>query len=193
MYRHLVGTLRAHGMSPGDIAAEKVFLDDVGARGSRLLEIRRDFWGGADPGIAPPAVTLTGQPPPHPGQECEVQAVVLRPPRGSSLPSRRIDGLPPGPSGSIQICAIRDNLSGPVRGGRRPGGTALAGLAVRIFLTMLVVIDPVGLVPMFLAPAGERAAAEQGRIALRAILVATGIFAPFGIGGACPARPVSTS
>jgi MarC family membrane protein len=60
----------------------------------------------------------------------------------------------------------------------------LAGLAVRTFLTMLVVIDPVGLVPMFLALAGDRPPAEQRRIALRAVLVAAGILASFGIGGA---------
>ena len=32
----------------------------------------------------------------------------------------------------------------------------MTGWAVRTFLTMLVVIDPVGLVPMFLALAGSR-------------------------------------
>lgn len=45
----------------------------------------------------------------------------------------------------------------------------MAGLAARTFLTMLVVFD------------------------LRAIQVATGILASFGIGEACPARAVSTS
>src|SRR5262245_27700477 len=39
----------------------------------------------------------------------------------------------------------------------------MTGLAIRTFLTMLVVIDPIGLVPMFVALAGERDAAEQSR------------------------------
>src|SRR5882762_10376163 len=34
-------------------------------------------------------------------------------------------------------------------------GRGVTGLAIRTFLTMLVVIDPIGLVPMFLALAGE--------------------------------------
>lgn len=59
----------------------------------------------------------------------------------------------------------------------------MTGLAIRTFLTMLVVIDPLGLVPMFLALAGERPATEQRRIALRAILIAAGILVSFGIGG----------
>jgi MarC family membrane protein len=59
----------------------------------------------------------------------------------------------------------------------------VTGLAIRTFLTMLVVIDPLGLVPMFLALAGERPATEQRRIALRAILIAAGILVSFGIGG----------
>ena len=59
----------------------------------------------------------------------------------------------------------------------------MTGLAIRTFLTMLVVIDPLGLVPMFLALAGERPAADQRRIALRAITIAAGILVSFGIGG----------
>jgi len=59
----------------------------------------------------------------------------------------------------------------------------VTGLAIRTFLTMLVVIDPLGLVPMFLALAGERPAADQRRIALRAITIAAGILVSFGIGG----------
>jgi len=63
------------------------------------------------------------------------------------------------------------------------GDAALSGLAIRTFLTMLVVIDPIGLVPMFLALAGDRPAAEQRRVALRAILTASGILISFGVGG----------
>src|SRR5882672_8475510 len=73
---------------------------------------------------------------------------------------------------------------GPRGAGGPTGGVAVTGLAVRTFLTMLVVIDPIGLVPMFLALAGDRDAAEQRRIALRAVLVAAGILVSFGLGRA---------
>jgi multiple antibiotic resistance protein len=57
-------------------------------------------------------------------------------------------------------------------------------LAVRTFLTMFVILDPIGVVPMFMALAGERDAAERGRIARRAVLVAGGILIGFALGGA---------
>src|SRR6266850_2289426 len=73
---------------------------------------------------------------------------------------------------------------GPQSADGQTEGRGVTGLAIRTFLTMLVVIDPIGLVPMFLALAGDRDAAEQRRIALRAILVAAGILVSFGLGGA---------
>lgn len=60
----------------------------------------------------------------------------------------------------------------------------LADLAVRSFLTLLVVIDPVGTVPVFVALAGERDPAERQRVARKAVLVAAGVLAAFAIGGA---------
>ena len=57
-------------------------------------------------------------------------------------------------------------------------------LAVRTFLTMFVILDPIGVVPMFMALAGEREAAERRRIAVRAVLVAGGILIAFALGGA---------
>ena len=59
----------------------------------------------------------------------------------------------------------------------------MTGLAIRTFLTMLVVIDPVGLVPMFLALAGERDTLDRRRIARRAVLTSGGILVAFALVG----------
>ena len=60
----------------------------------------------------------------------------------------------------------------------------MAALALKSFLTLLVVIDPVGLVPVFLALGGGRGPAEQRRLARRAVLVAGGVLLSFAVGGA---------
>jgi multiple antibiotic resistance protein len=60
----------------------------------------------------------------------------------------------------------------------------MVDLAVRTFLTMFVILDPVGVVPMFVALAGDREKRERRRIAVRAVLVAGGILVAFALGGA---------
>jgi len=59
----------------------------------------------------------------------------------------------------------------------------VTALALKSFLTLLFVIDPVGLVPVFLSLAGSRPAADQARIARKAVLVSAGLIAAFGVGG----------
>ena len=56
-------------------------------------------------------------------------------------------------------------------------------LATKAFITFFVVIDPIGLVPVFLGLAGTRSDAEQTRIARKAILVAGIILFGFALVG----------
>ena len=56
-------------------------------------------------------------------------------------------------------------------------------LALRSFLTLFVVVDPVGIAPAFLALVGERPGAEQKRVARKAIAVAGAVLFGFALGG----------
>ena len=60
----------------------------------------------------------------------------------------------------------------------------LVELALRAFLTLFVVIDPVGVVPVFMGLAGQRTAQTQARIARKAALVAGVVLFGFAVGGA---------
>ncbi|WP_293911665.1 MarC family protein [Deinococcus sp.] len=61
--------------------------------------------------------------------------------------------------------------------------TALLSTALQTFLTMLVVMDPIGLAPLYIGLAGDRPAVDRRAIALKASLVAGGIILVFGLLG----------
>ncbi|PZV04458.1 MAG: MarC family transcriptional regulator, partial [Leptolyngbya sp.] len=57
-------------------------------------------------------------------------------------------------------------------------------LFAKAFLTLFVVIDPVGLAPLYLALVSDRTETEQTQIATRAVAVSAGILLAFGLTGA---------
>ena len=66
-------------------------------------------------------------------------------------------------------------------------------LAGRAFLTLFVVIDPVGMAPLFLALTPSASGAERRRIAGRAILAAALVLLAFAVGGAWFLRQIGIS
>ena len=60
----------------------------------------------------------------------------------------------------------------------------MSELALRSFLTLFVVIDPVGVVPVFMGLVGQRPRAAQARVARKAVLVAGVVLFGFALGGA---------
>ena len=59
----------------------------------------------------------------------------------------------------------------------------MSALALKSFLTLLVIMDPVGMVPIFLALSGSRSDAERPRIAGKAVVVTGGLMLSFALGG----------
>ena len=56
-------------------------------------------------------------------------------------------------------------------------------LTLRAFLTLFVVVDPVGIAPVFLAVTSGRSKPERARIARRAVLVGGAVLLFFALGG----------
>ncbi len=69
----------------------------------------------------------------------------------------------------------------------------MSSLVVRTFLTLFVVIDPIGLAPIFVTLAGDRSPKEQVKIARRAILVAGEILLVFAVTGSVLLRYLNIS
>ena len=79
------------------------------------------------------------------------------------------------------------------RFGDKLGRMSLFSLALHIFLTLFVVIDPVGIAPIFLGLAGRRSSAERRMVARRAVVVAGSILFSFVLGGAWLLRQIGIS
>ncbi len=60
----------------------------------------------------------------------------------------------------------------------------MSALAVRTFLTLFVVLNPVGLAPVFVGLTGSRTPRERERIARKAVMVAGVVLMSFWLGGA---------
>ncbi|MBW4443733.1 MAG: MarC family protein [Plectolyngbya sp. WJT66-NPBG17] len=63
----------------------------------------------------------------------------------------------------------------------------------KAFLTLFVIVDPIGLVPLFISLVDGRSPEEQSRIARRAIVVSAGILATFALCGAFVLRYLDIS
>lgn len=59
----------------------------------------------------------------------------------------------------------------------------MISFVVKAFLTLFVVIDPIGLTPIFITLAGDRSVKEQARISRQAVLIAGCIVFAFALGG----------
>ena len=69
----------------------------------------------------------------------------------------------------------------------------MSGFALRTFLTLLVVMDPIGLGPVFLGLAGNRSEGQRLEVARKAVYVAAGIMVVFTLVGAALLRNLGIS
>lgn len=69
----------------------------------------------------------------------------------------------------------------------------MEALAIRTFLTLVVIIDPVGIAPVFLGLTADRPAAERRRLARRGVMVAGGVLFGFALVGSPLLRTLGIS
>ena len=64
---------------------------------------------------------------------------------------------------------------------RQPRPADVIALATKVFLTLFVLLDPVGLAPLFLGLTANRTPEERKRIARRAVALAGGLLLLFAL------------
>lgn len=141
MYETLLVALGEHGMTAAHVVVERIFLSDVASQGPLLPAVRRAVCGAAAPD-AVPATTRVQQPPAHPGQTCELQAMAMAmamapAPAGGSgglAAGQALSELPAGASGRLlQAEGVRQVFLAGLTGGTPGDGMDVAAQVTAMF------------------------------------------------------------
>jgi enamine deaminase RidA (YjgF/YER057c/UK114 family) len=109
----LRGALQAHGATPADVVAERLFLRDLGDQAAARAAAQRLHGDGPIP-----ATTILEQPPAGAGQSIEIQAIAAIAGGAGAVRHEAIAGTPPGATGRLVRGATtaRLHLAGLVGG-----------------------------------------------------------------------------